>query len=410
MTREASDPENGRHMSRRAVITAMGAIAGAAVLAPRIAAAQPPGGPVAPPSTVTSPPRDFGPGGAPTTYFWDPDIIAVDPMFEGLAQPNSAIRRLWTGALWSEGPAWSSQGRYLVWSDIPNNRQLRWLEDDGGVSVFRMPSNNSNGNTFDFQGRQLSCEHLTRRVVRYENDGSITVIADAYNGKRLNSPNDVVPHPDGSYWFTDPPYGGQLYEGAPDAAGGPSNAAGRLKPRLGQAAEIGGAKRELPTAVYRVDPSGRVDMVADESQTPDPNGLTFSPDYKKLYVVTTGKGPGDTGPGGKGEMFVFDVGSDNKLSGYKLFSDFMVDGVKCGPDGVRSDVDGNLWCSSNAGRAVGYSGVTVWTPEGKLVGRIRLPEICGNVCFGGPKRNRLFMAASQSLYAVYLNTQGAAPG
>src|SRR5262245_15555040 len=271
-------------MSRRALIKSIGAAAGAAVVAPRLAQAQ--GGAVAPPSTVTSPPRDFGPGGAPTTYFWDPDVIAVDPSFYGLAQPNSSIKRLWTGALWSEGPAWSGQGRYLVWSDIPNNRQLRWLEDDGGVSVFRMPSNNSNGNTFDFQGRQLSCEHLTRRVVRYEHDGSITVIADSFNGKRLNSPNDVVPHPDGSYWFTDPPYGGQVYEGAPDAAGGPSNRAGRLKPRLGQAAEIGGAKRELPTAVYRVDTSGRVDMVADESQTPDPNGLTFSPDYKKLYVVT----------------------------------------------------------------------------------------------------------------------------
>ncbi|PYM81748.1 MAG: gluconolactonase, partial [Candidatus Rokuibacteriota bacterium] len=310
----------------------------------------------------------------------------------------------------SEGPAWSGQGRYLVWSDIPNNRQMRWLEDDGRVSVFRMPSNNSNGNTFDFQGRQLSCEHLTRRVVRYEHDGSITLIADAYSGKRLNSPNDVVPHPDGSYWFTDPPYGGQLYEGAPDAAGGPSNRAGRLKPRLGQALGMGENKRELPTGVYRVDPMGKMDLVVTEAQVPDPNGLCFSHDYKKLYVISTGRGPGDAGPGGKGDMHVFDVGSDNKLSSGKLFSDFMIDGVKCGPDGVRADVEGNLWCSSNAGRSVGYSGVTVWNPDGKLIGRIRLPEICGNVCFGGPKRNRLFMAGSQSLYAVYTATQGAAPG
>ena len=302
------------------------------------------------------------------------------------------------------------QGRYLVWSDIPNNRQLRWLEDNGSVSVFRMPSNNSNGNTFDFQGRQLSCEHLTRRVVRYEHDGSITLIADGYQGKRLNSPNDVVPHPDGSYWFTDPPYGGQLYEGAPDASGGPSNSAGKLKPRLGQALGMGEYKRELPTGVYRVDPTGKMDLVVTEAQVPDPNGLCFSPDYKKLYVISTGKGPGDTGPGGKGDMHVFDVGSDNKLSNQKLFSDFMIDGVKCGPDGVRADVEGNLWCSSNAGRAVGYSGVTIWNPGGKLIGRIRLPEICGNLCFGGPKRNRLFMAGSQSLYAVYTATQGAAPG
>jgi gluconolactonase len=411
MTREDSARQSTNVLSRRAVIKAIGVVAGAAVVAPHVVKAQaPPGGPVAPPSTVTSPPRDFGPQGAPTTYFTDPDILAIDPLFNQYAQPNSAITRLWTGALWSEGPAWSGQGRYLVWSDIPNNRQMRWVEDNGSVSVFRSPSNNSNGNTFDFQGRQLSCEHLTRRVVRYEHDGSVTVIADSYNGKRLNSPNDVVPHPDGSYWFTDPPYGGGLYEGQPDASGGPTNAGGRLKPRLGQAAEMGGMKREQPTNCYRVDPNGKVDLVVTESQVPDPNGLAFSPDYKKLYVISTGKGPGDAGPGGKNDMHVFDVGSDNTLSNQKLFSDFMIDGVKCGPDGVRCDVDGNLWCSSNAGRAVGYSGVTVWTPEGKLIGRIRLPEICGNICFGGPKRNRLFMAASQSLYAVYLNTQGAAPG
>jgi gluconolactonase len=365
---------------------------------------------MAPPSTITTPPRDFGPNGAPTIYFTDPDVLSVDPMFNGIAQPNSGIQRLWTGALWMEGPAWSAQGRYLVFSDIPNNRQMRWTEDEGRVSVFRLPSNNSNGNSFDFQGRQLSCEHLTRRVVRYENDGSVTVLADSFEGKRLNSPNDVVPHPDGSYWFTDPPYGGQLYEGAPDAAGGPSNPAGRLRNRLGQPAEVGAAKRELPTNCYRIDPSGKVDLVITEQQVPDPNGLCFSPDYKKLYVVSTGKGPGDTGPGGKGDIHVFDVGSDNKLSNQKLFSDCMVDGVKCGPDGVRCDVDGNVWAASNAGRAVGYSGVLVFTPEAKLIGRIRIPEVCGNVCFGGPKRNRLFMAGSQSLYAVYVNTQGAAPG
>jgi gluconolactonase len=366
--------------------------------------------PAAPATTITQPPRDFGPSGAPSTYFWDPDVIAVDPAFNDLAQPNAPIQRLWTGALWAEGPAWNAQGRYLVWSDIPNNRQMRWLEDDGRVSVFRAPSNNSNGNSFDFQGRQLSCEHLTRRVVRYELDGSVTILADNFGGKKLNSPNDIVPHPDGSYWFTDPPYGGQLYEGAPDAAGGASNAGGLLKNRLGQAAEIGSAKRELPTNCYRIDPSGRVDLVVTEDQVPDPNGLCFSPDFKKLYVCSTGKGPGDKGAGGKGDMHVFDVGADNKLSNRKLFSDFMIDGVKCGPDGVRADVSGNLWVSSNAGRAVGYSGVTVWSPEGKLLGRIRIPEICGNVCFGGPKRNRLFMAASQSLYSVYLATQGAAPG
>jgi gluconolactonase len=364
---------------------------------------------VGPPTTITTPPRDFGPNAPPTTYFTDPDILSVDPQFNGYVQPNTPIKRLWTGALWAEGPAWSGLGRYLVWSDIPNNIQLRWLEDDGRVTVFRNPANNSNGNTFDFEGRQLSCEHLTRRVVRYEHDGSVTVIADSYDGKRLNSPNDVVAHPDGSYWFTDPPYGGQLYEGQTDAAGGPSNPAGRLNPRLGQPAEAGRLKRELPTAVYRVDQSGKVTRVATEAQVPDPNGLAFSPDYKRLYVASTGKGPGDTGPGGRGELFAFDVRADSTLANHARFTDFMIEGVKCGPDGVRCDVDGNVWCSSNAGRAVGYSGVTIWTPQAKLIGRIRLPEVCGNICFGGPKRNRLFMAASQSLYAVYVNTQGAGP-
>jgi gluconolactonase len=353
--------------------------------------------------------RDYSADAAPIRYP-DPDIIALDPRFNALRVGNTTIQRIWTGGLWAEGPAWNAQGRYLLWSDIPNNRQLRWSEDDGHVSVFRYPSNNSNGNSFDFQGRQLSCEHLMRRVVRYEHDGSITVLADSYQGKRLNSPNDVAAHPDGSYWFTDPPYGGQLYEGAPDAPGGATNPAGRIRNRAGQFADLPVLKRELPTNCYRIDANGRVDLVVAEDQVPDPNGLCFSPDYKKLYVVSTGKGPGDKGPGGKGDMHVFDVGSDNKLHNQKLFSNFMVDNVKCGPDGVRADINGNLWCSSNAGRNVGYSGVTVWNPEGKLIGRIRLPEVCGNVCFGGPKRNRLFMAASQSLYALYTSTQGAGPG
>jgi gluconolactonase len=383
----------------------IGAAAGAALVAPRASMGQ--GRPGSAPTVVTNPPRDFGPNAPPTTYFTDPDVLTVDPVFDSLVQANTSIKRLWTGGLWTEGPAWNSQGRYFLWSDIPNNRQLRWLEEDGRVSVFRSPSNNSNGNSFDFQGRQLSCEHLTRRVVRYEHDGSITIVADSFQGKRLNSPNDVVAHKDGSIWFTDPPYGGQLYEGAPDANGGPTNPAGRLNARAGQPAEIGTFKRELSTNVYRVDPGGRVDMVIGEDQVPDPNGLTFSPDFRKLYVASTGKGPGDTGAGGKGEVYVFDISADNKATNRKVFSDFMIDGVKCGPDGLRCDVEGNLWASSNAGRALGYSGVTVWNPAGKLLGRIRLPEVCGNLTFGGPKRNRLFMVASQSVYALYVGTQGA---
>ena len=372
-------------LTRRRFVEAIGTAAAAAAL-PREAMAQAiTRGPVqAPPSTVTMPPRDFGPNAPPTTYFTDPDIVTLDPSFGDYIQRNSAITRLWTGALWAEGPAWSGVGRYLVWSDIPNDRQMRWIEEDNHVTVFRHPSNNSHGNTFDFEGRQLSCEHLTRRVVRYEHDGTTTVIADSYNGKKLNSPNDIAAHRDGSYYFTDPPYGRSLYEGRPEP-------------------------RELPTGVYRVDKSGKLTLVVTEQQVPDPNGITFSPDYSKVYIVSTGKGPGDTGPGGNGDMFVFDVARDGTVSNGKRFSDFTIDGIKCSPDGVRCDVDGNVWCSSNAGRAVGYNGVTVWTPQGKLIGRIRLPEVCANLCFGGPKRNRLFMAASQSLYAVYVNTQGAGP-
>jgi gluconolactonase len=397
-----------QHQSRRRILKIAGATA---VMAPALARAQTPAAPATaiPASVVSNPPRDFGPGGSPTVYGRDPDIITIDPAFDALTQGNTPIQRLWTGSLWAEGPAWNAIGRFLVWSDIPNNRQLRWIEDDGRVSVFRMPSNNSNGNTFDFQGRQISCEHLTRRVVRYELDGSATVLADSYNGKRLNSPNDVAAHPDGSVWFTDPPFGGQLYEGTPDGSGGPSNAAGKLKPALGQPPGMGNMKRELPTGCYRVDPSGRVDLVLSEEQLPDPNGICFSPDYKKLYVVSSGRGPGDQGPGGKRDVHVFDIGADHKPGNGKVFSDFMIDGIKCGPDGMRCDVNGNLWVSSNAGRNLGYSGVTVWSPEAKLLGRIRLPEVCANLCFGGPKRNRLFMAASQSLYAVYVATQGAAP-
>ncbi|HVY64444.1 MAG TPA: SMP-30/gluconolactonase/LRE family protein [Gammaproteobacteria bacterium] len=381
-----NEDAHGSSVTRRALLGTVGFAGSAALLAPGLLSAQ-----------NTTPPRDFSPGAAPALYP-DPDVLVIDPSFNALRVFNSPIQRLYTGALWSEGPAWSSQGRYLVWSDIPNNRQLRWLEDDGRVTVFRQPSNNSNGNTFDFQGRQVTCEHLTRRVVRYENDGSVTVLAAAYDGKPLNSPNDVAPHPDGSYWFTDPPFGGQLYEGAPDAAGGPSNAEGKLQSRVGQPVGAGTSKRELPTNVYRVDPSGRVAIAIGASELPGaPNGVAFSPDYKKVYVVANG------------DLYVADVGTNGRATGLKRFAEMKVDGVACRTDGVRADVYGNLWCSSNAG-TVGYSGVTVWNAAGALIGRIRLPEVCANVAFGGAKRNRLFMAASQSLYAVHVNTQGAAPG
>ena len=386
-------------ISRREAIHRLATAAGTTAFVAHTLTAQSPQTParIGPPTVISSPPRDFTPGAQPTTYP-DPDVLTIDPAFNALRLINTPIQRLWIGGLWCEGPAWSSQGRYLVWSDIPNNRQMRWLEDDGRVTVFRQPSNNSNGNAFDHQGRQVSCEHSGRRVVRYEHDGSITVIADSYNGKRLNSPNDIAAHPDGSYWFTDPPFGESLYEGMVDAAGGPGNPQGRLNARAGQSAESGVLKRELSANIYRVDPSGRVALLIDEKSLGGTgNGITFSPDYKKLYVVSRG-------------VQVFDIASNNSLANQKQFADFVVDGVRCNTDGIRTDVQGNLWCSSNAGNNVGYSGVTVWSPDGKLIGRIRLPEACANLCFGGPKRNRLFMTASQSLYAVYTNTQGSSPG
>jgi gluconolactonase len=300
----------------------------------------------------------------------DPDIVAVDKLFAKYQLFNAAIYRHYVGTRWAEGPAWCMQGRWLVWSDIPNNRQLRFLEEDGYVATFRSPSGHSNGNTFDFEGRQLSCEHAGRRVVRYEHSGTVTVIADKYNSKPLNSPNDVVVHPDGSIWFTDPPYGilGN-YEGNQ-------------------------AKPELKEAVYRVDAkTARIDMVTDGLDKP--NGICFSPDYKKLYVCDTGA-PRD--------VQVFEV-AGGKLRDQRQFTDMKLSGSPGVADGIRADVDGNIWAGASGG--AGYDGVHVFTPAGQRIGMILLPEICANVCFGGIKRNRLFMAASQSLYSVYVGTQGA---
>ena len=394
---------DGRGMSRRAVIAA------AATIPVAGARGQTRSDMVGtPPSVITNPPRQWG-RDAPPEIYPDPDIIVADPAFKQYLLGITAIRRVATGFKWAEGPAWSNEGQYLVFSDVQANVQYRYIWETGRVSRFRDPSYNSNGNAFDFEGRQLSTQDFNRRVIRWEHDGTMTVIADQFQGKGLNSPNDLVPHPDGSIWFTDPPYGGTLSEGHPDDPGGPTNAAGKLNPRIGapDAGTIGGRKRELPNAVYRWDPSGRLDVVITEDQLADPNGLCFSPDYKTLYVISTGEGPGDTGAGGGGNVFAFDV-DGTKLGGMRRFTDMTVDGVKCGPDGMRADVFGNLWISSNA--VLGYSGVIVFAPDGKLLGRIRLPEVCANLAFGGPKRNMLFMCGSQSLYLVQVQTQGAAPG
>ena len=280
---------------------------------------------------------------------------------------NTPIRRLYIGTMWAEGPAWNGVGRYLVWSDIPNNVQMRWLDEDGHVSTFRNPSGYSNGNTFDFQGRQLSCEHGGRRVVRYEADGQATVIAERVDGKRLNSPNDIVVHPDGDIWFTDPAYGiDGNYEGFR-------------------------AESELPMAVYRVDGrTGRSEKASDEFGAP--NGICFSPDYKKVYVADTGA---------PREVRVFDLDGTALRRGRTFAKlDIPGTGAASGADGIRCDVDGNVWAGARPG-------VQVIAANGERIGMIRLPETCANVCFGGVKRNRLFMAASQSLYAVYVNTSGA---
>lgn len=390
-------------LTRRAL---MGASAAIPFLA-RGATAQPAGTLGTPPSVITNPPRRWG-RFAPPAIYPDADIIVIDPSFNASLLGITAIRRVWTGSKWAEGPAWSGQGQYLVFSDVQGNAQYRHIWETGEVTVFRKPSYNSNGNSFDFQGRQLSTEDFFRRVVRWEHDGSMTVIADGFGGKALNSPNDLVPHPDGSIWFTDPPYGDSLSEGHPDIAGGAANPNGLLNPRLGSenAEAIGGQRRELTNAVYRWDPSDRIDVVITEDQLADPNGICFSPDYKTLYVISTGRGPGDT-RGGDGTIYAFDV-QGTKVANQRQFCDMTVDGVHCGPDGMRADTAGNLWCSSNA--PLGYAGVLVYNPEGKLIGRVRLPEVCANVCFGGPKRNHLFMCASQSLYVLQVNAQGAAPG
>ena len=304
----------------------------------------------------------------------DPAVEVLDERFAKYRIGNAVVERLYTGSRWAEGPVWFGDARCLIWSDIPNNRMLRWNEESGEVSVFRSPAKHSNGNTRDRQGRLVTCEHTGRRVTRTEHDGSITVLMDNFEGKPLSSPNDVVVHSDGSVWFTDPGYGIMLnYEG-----------------------EV--AEAELPTRVYRLDTeSGEATIVADDFLRP--NGLCFSPDEELLYIVDTGRSHAPDGPS---HIRVFDVTADNRLENGRLFVD-MNPGMA---DGIRCDVDGNLWAAAGWAGA-GFDGVHCYAPDGTRIGQIHLPEICANLCFGGALKNRLFMAGSQSLYAVYVETAGA---
>lgn len=301
----------------------------------------------------------------------DPAVIALDPRFHALTLPLAALERLAGGSRWAEGPMWFGDWNCLLWSDVPNNRIMRWEAATGQSQVFRSPSNYANGNTRDRQGRLITCEHLSRRVTRTEPDGRITVLADSYQGKRLNSPNDVVVKSDGSVWFTDPPFGiVGYYQGEQ-------------------------AEQQLPAAIYRIDPvNGQVALVTDAVN--GPNGLAFSPDESQLYVVESRAQPRN--------LLAFDLNADGTgLLGQRV----LFDAGEGTPDGFRVDIHGNLWCGWGMGTA-DLDGVRVFSPQGELLGRIALPERCANLCFGGLHRNRLFMASCTSIYSLFVNTQGIA--
>ena len=303
----------------------------------------------------------------PSARYPDPSVVSVDPAFDRYRIALAKVERLATGMRWSEGPVWLGDTRSLLWSDVPGNCIYRWDEATGQTSAFRTPSNNANGNTRDRQGRLVTCEHLTRRVTRTEHDGRITVLADSFLGKRLNSPNDVVVKSDGSIWFSDPSFGiSGYYEGEK-------------------------AEPELPNNVYRIDADGSIALALEGVNFP--NGLAFSPDESLLYVVESRSVPR--------HILAYDVVDGRTLARGRVF----IDAGPGTPDGFRLDTDGNLWCGWGMG-AAGLDGVHVFSPAGKLIGRIDLPERCANLCFGGVHRNRLFMAASTSLYSLYVNTQG----
>ena len=308
-------------------------------------------------------------GWQPADRVPDPSVRVLDERFAPYVLTLAKVERLATGCRWAEGPVWFGDARCLIWSDIPNNRMLRWDEETGATSVWRRPSNFANGNTRDRGGRLVTCEHGGRRVTRTEYDGTITVLADGWQGRPLNSPNDVVVSRDGSVWFTDPAFGiAGDYEGHP-------------------------APAELPTDLYRLDGTTHELSVAATGLR-SPNGLAFSPDESRLYVVESHGVPNP-------DIVVFDV-AEGRLAGRRV----LVDAGDGSPDGLRVDRDGNLWCGWGMGTPE-LDGVRVFAPDGTAIGHIALPERCANLTFGGPARNRLFMAATTSIYSLYVNTRGA---
>ncbi|MDF7758185.1 SMP-30/gluconolactonase/LRE family protein [Kosakonia cowanii] len=305
----------------------------------------------------------------PAQRYPDPRVVALDDAFREYMVSSAKVEQIATGCRWAEGPVWFGDMRMLLWSDIPNNAVMRWDEQTGEIGVFRKPANNANGHARDRQGRLISCEHDTRRVTRTEYDGTITVLADSFTGKPLNSPNDIAVKSDGSIWFTDPPFGiAGFYEGHKAAP-------------------------QLPQNVYRLDPQTcKLEVVLEDVR--GPNGICFSPDEKILYVVESRAAPNRL-------ILAWDI-IDGQLQNKRVHID-------CGngtADGIACDVDGNLWCGWGMGSDE-LDGVRVFNPQGNAIGMIHLPERCANLCFGGEQRNRLFMAASTSIYALYVNTQGA---
>jgi gluconolactonase len=354
---------------RRLMLAGVGSVAGAVAARTTLAANSIPPGPSLPPRDWSTP--------NPTVPYPDANVQVLDPRFKKYIAGTTLLRRIWTGAEWTEGPVWFGDMHCVIFSDIPNNRLLRYDTVSGDTTDFRSPSNFINGNTRDRQGRLVSCEHAARRVTRTDYDGKITVLTDNYQGKKLNSPNGVVVKSDDSIWFTDPSYG---------TAG---DHEGHREPS------------ELPHNVYRIDgKTAQMTVVADDFD--QPNGLCFSPDEKKLYITDTGRGKDGVSPS---LIRVYDVTDDSKLNNGKVFHDFS--DTKGGlSDDIRCDEDGNIWSAGGWSADPMFNGVAVLAPSGDVIGRIVLPETAANLCFGGHDHNRLFICASTSLYAVDVNTRG----